>query len=111
MLATSSDIMRVARHHHRQRGAAGTLSASHKSGLLGADFVYRRCRDYDAIDRPARRAFGVKSVFVRSVAGSSTGSALCGSTTSLTEPVIDRGLQEVCGARMVSPSGGRFPPF
>ena len=45
--------------------------------------------------------FGIKIVFVLSVAGFTLTSALCGSATSLTELVLYRTLQGVCGAGLV----------
>ena len=45
--------------------------------------------------------FGIKIVFVLSVAGFTLASVLCGSATSLTELVLFRGLQGICGAGMV----------
>src|SRR5260221_2481612 len=50
--------------------------------------------------------FGIKYVFLISVAGFTLASALCGSGTSLAQPVIYRVLQGVCGAALVplSPS-------
>jgi MFS transporter, DHA2 family, multidrug resistance protein len=45
--------------------------------------------------------FGIKIVFVLSVAGFTLASALCGSATSLTELVLYRGLQGICGAGLV----------
>jgi MFS transporter, DHA2 family, multidrug resistance protein len=45
--------------------------------------------------------FGIKIVFVLSVAGFTLASALCGSATSLTELVLYRTLQGVCGAGLV----------
>src|SRR5438094_2215947 len=41
--------------------------------------------------------FGIKYVFVLSVLGFTATSALCGGATSLTELVIYRGLQGICG--------------
>ncbi|MGH7116810.1 MAG: DHA2 family efflux MFS transporter permease subunit [Stellaceae bacterium] len=45
--------------------------------------------------------FGIKIVFILSVAGFTVASALCGSATSLTELVFYRGLQGICGAGLV----------
>jgi DHA2 family multidrug resistance protein len=45
--------------------------------------------------------FGIRIVFVLSVAGFTLASALCGSATSLTELVVYRTLQGVCGAGLV----------
>ncbi len=45
--------------------------------------------------------FGIKYVFLISVAGFTFASALCGSATSLTQLVIYRMLQGVCGAALV----------
>ena len=45
--------------------------------------------------------FGIKIVFVLSVAGFTLASVLCGSATSLTQLVIYRGLQGICGAGLV----------
>ncbi len=45
--------------------------------------------------------FGIKIVFVLSVAGFTIASALCGSATSLSELVAYRTLQGVCGAGLV----------
>ncbi|MBV8735762.1 MAG: DHA2 family efflux MFS transporter permease subunit [Alphaproteobacteria bacterium] len=45
--------------------------------------------------------FGIKIVFVLSVAGFTLTSALCGSAVSLTELVLWRTLQGVCGAGLV----------
>ncbi|MGA8551221.1 MAG: DHA2 family efflux MFS transporter permease subunit [Stellaceae bacterium] len=45
--------------------------------------------------------FGIKIVFVLSVAGFTVASALCGSATNLTELVLYRGLQGICGAGLV----------
>ncbi|MGH7048314.1 MAG: DHA2 family efflux MFS transporter permease subunit [Stellaceae bacterium] len=45
--------------------------------------------------------FGIKIVFILSVAGFTLASALCGSATSLTELVLYRGLQGICGAGLV----------
>jgi len=45
--------------------------------------------------------FGIKIVFILSVAGFTFASALCGSATSLTELVLYRGLQGICGAGLV----------
>jgi DHA2 family multidrug resistance protein len=45
--------------------------------------------------------FGIKIVFIISVAGFTVASALCGSATSLTELVLYRGLQGICGAGLV----------
>ncbi len=45
--------------------------------------------------------FGIKYVFILSVAGFTVASALCGSATTLTELVIYRGLQGICGAGLV----------
>jgi DHA2 family multidrug resistance protein len=42
--------------------------------------------------------FGIKYVFVLSVAGVTAASALCGSATKLTELVVYRGLQGLCSA-------------
>ncbi len=45
--------------------------------------------------------FGIKYVFLFSVAGFTAASALCGSATSLTQLVIYRLLQGICGAGLV----------
>jgi DHA2 family multidrug resistance protein len=45
--------------------------------------------------------FGIKYIYLMSVAGFTVASALCGSATGLTELVIYRVLQGVCGAGMV----------
>ena len=45
--------------------------------------------------------FGIKYVFLSSVAGFTLASALCGSATSLAQLVIYRVLQGVCGAALV----------
>ncbi len=45
--------------------------------------------------------FGIKIVFVLSVAGFTLASALCGGATSLTELVVYRALQGICGAGLV----------
>jgi MFS transporter, DHA2 family, multidrug resistance protein len=45
--------------------------------------------------------FGIKYVFLISVAGFTAASALCGAATSLTQIVIYRLLQGVCGAALV----------
>jgi DHA2 family multidrug resistance protein len=45
--------------------------------------------------------FGIKYVFILSVSGFTLASALCGSATSLTELVIYRGLQGICGAGLI----------
>ncbi len=45
--------------------------------------------------------FGIKYVFLISVAGFTAASALCGSATSLTQLVLYRLLQGVCGAALV----------
>ena len=45
--------------------------------------------------------FGIKYVFLFSVAGFTVASALCGSATSLTELVLYRALQGVCGAGLI----------
>ncbi len=45
--------------------------------------------------------FGIKYVFLISVAGFTLASALCGSATSLTQLVIYRVLQGICGAALV----------
>jgi DHA2 family multidrug resistance protein len=45
--------------------------------------------------------FGIKYVFILSVAGFTVASALCGSATTLAELVIFRGLQGICGAGLV----------
>jgi DHA2 family multidrug resistance protein len=45
--------------------------------------------------------FGIKYVLILSVAGFTAASALCGSATSLTELVIYRGLQGICGAGLI----------
>ncbi len=45
--------------------------------------------------------FGIKYVFLISVAGFTLASALCGSATSLSQLVIYRMLQGVCGAALV----------
>jgi DHA2 family multidrug resistance protein len=45
--------------------------------------------------------FGIKSVFIFSIAGFTLASALCGSATSLTELVLYRALQGVCGAGLI----------
>jgi len=45
--------------------------------------------------------FGIKYVFLISVAGFTLASALCGSATSLAQLVIYRVLQGVCGAALV----------
>jgi MFS transporter, DHA2 family, multidrug resistance protein len=45
--------------------------------------------------------FGIKHVFLLSVAGFTLASALCGSATSLAELVIYRLLQGICGAALV----------
>src|SRR5229473_6266705 len=45
--------------------------------------------------------FGIKYVFLISVAGFTIASALCGSATSLTQLVIYRMLQGICGAALV----------
>jgi DHA2 family multidrug resistance protein len=45
--------------------------------------------------------FGIKYVFLLSVAGFTLASALCGSATSLTQLVIYRTLQGVCGAGLI----------
>ena len=68
---------------------------------MGPDLVHRRSGDHDAADRLARRALGIKYVFILSVAGFTVASALCGSATTLTELVIYRGLQGICGAGLI----------
>jgi DHA2 family multidrug resistance protein len=45
--------------------------------------------------------FGIRPVFLISIGGFTLASALCGSATSLTELVLYRGLQGVCGAGLV----------
>jgi MFS transporter, DHA2 family, multidrug resistance protein len=45
--------------------------------------------------------FGIKYIYLLSVAGFTLASALCGSATSLPELVLYRALQGVCGAGMV----------
>src|SRR6202158_5507854 len=45
--------------------------------------------------------FGIKYVFLISVGGFTIASALCGSATNLTELVIYRGLQGICGTGLV----------
>jgi MFS transporter, DHA2 family, multidrug resistance protein len=45
--------------------------------------------------------FGIKNVFIMSVSGFTLASALCGSATSLTELVLYRGLQGICGAGLI----------
>src|SRR5690349_8163502 len=45
--------------------------------------------------------FGIKYVFLISVAGFTLASALCGSATSLSQLVIYRVLQGICGAALV----------
>ena len=45
--------------------------------------------------------FGIKYVFLISVAGFTLASALCGSATSLTQLVVYRVLQGICGAALV----------
>jgi DHA2 family multidrug resistance protein len=45
--------------------------------------------------------FGIKYVFIASVGGFTIASALCGSATSLTQLVLYRGLQGVCGAGLI----------
>src|SRR6185437_12064947 len=45
--------------------------------------------------------FGVKYIFLASVAGFTLASALCGAATSLTQLVLFRMLQGVCGAGLV----------
>ena len=45
--------------------------------------------------------FGIKYVFLISVAGFTLASALCGSATSLTQLVLYRVLQGICGAALV----------
>jgi MFS transporter, DHA2 family, multidrug resistance protein len=45
--------------------------------------------------------FGIKPVFLISIGGFTLASALCGSATSLTQLVLYRGLQGVCGAGLV----------
>jgi MFS transporter, DHA2 family, multidrug resistance protein len=45
--------------------------------------------------------FGIKYVFLMSVAGFTLTSAMCGAATSLVELVIDRLLQGICGAALV----------
>jgi MFS transporter, DHA2 family, multidrug resistance protein len=45
--------------------------------------------------------FGIKSVFLVSIGGFTLASALCGSATSLTQLVLYRALQGICGAGLV----------
>jgi DHA2 family multidrug resistance protein len=45
--------------------------------------------------------FGIKHIFILSVAGFTLASALCGSATNLTELVIYRGLQGIFGAGLI----------
>ncbi|MGH7111066.1 MAG: DHA2 family efflux MFS transporter permease subunit, partial [Stellaceae bacterium] len=45
--------------------------------------------------------FGIKYIYLLSVIGFTFASALCGSATSLTELVIYRALQGICGAGMI----------
>jgi DHA2 family multidrug resistance protein len=45
--------------------------------------------------------FGIKYIYLLSVAGFTLASALCGSATSLTQLVLYRALQGMCGAGMV----------
>src|SRR5499427_1032169 len=45
--------------------------------------------------------FGIKQIFILSVTGFTLASALCGSATNLTELVIYRGLQGICGAGLI----------
>jgi MFS transporter, DHA2 family, multidrug resistance protein len=45
--------------------------------------------------------FGIEYIFILSVGGFTIASALCGSATSLTELVIYRGLQGICGAGLI----------
>src|SRR5262252_8269239 len=45
--------------------------------------------------------FGIKNIFILSVTGFTVASALCGSATNLTELVIYRGLQGICGAGLI----------
>ncbi|HJU17680.1 MAG TPA: DHA2 family efflux MFS transporter permease subunit [Stellaceae bacterium] len=45
--------------------------------------------------------FGIKYIYLLSVAGFTLASALCGSATGLTELVLYRALQGICGAGMV----------
>ena len=45
--------------------------------------------------------FGIKYVFLISVLGFTAASALCGSATSLTQLVVYRVLQGICGAALV----------
>jgi DHA2 family multidrug resistance protein len=45
--------------------------------------------------------FGIKSIFLVSIGGFTLASALCGSATSLTQLVLYRALQGVCGAGLV----------
>ena len=52
--------------------------------------------------------FGIKYVFITSVSGFTLASALCGSATSLTELVLYRGLQGICGAGLVPLSQAVF---
>jgi len=47
------------------------------------------------------RRFGIKYVFLLSVAGFTLASALCGGATNLTQLVIYRTLQGVCGAGLI----------
>jgi MFS family permease len=68
---------------------------------MGPDLLHRRSGDHDAIDRLARRRFGIKNVFILSVGGFTAASALCGSATTLTELVIYRTLQGICGAGLI----------
>src|SRR5206468_2368629 len=45
--------------------------------------------------------FGIKYVFLISVAGFTLASALCGSATTLSQLVVYRALQGMCGAALV----------
>jgi MFS transporter, DHA2 family, multidrug resistance protein len=45
--------------------------------------------------------FGIKYIFLVSVAGFTIASALCGAATSLTELVLFRALQGICGAGLI----------
>ncbi len=53
--------------------------------------------------------FGIKYVFLLTVSGFTLASALCGSATSLTELVIYRGLQGICGAGLIPLSQATLP--
>ena len=79
----------------------GSLSASQDqiSWVLTSYIVV--LGDHDAADRLARRPVRRQVHLLASVIGFTIASALCGAATSLTQLVIFRVLQGICGAGLV----------